>query len=163
MLICISAYSQYDEFVVKAVYLEKFTRFITWPERSDFNNQDSVFTISVIGKTPITQKLNEIYTNYLIKNKKVVILELENMDSIPETDLLFIGNVKAKELDQILASIAGRPVLTLSDSPGFGRKGVIINFLYTDDKISFEINKEVADQSGLTISYLLLKEATRIY
>ena len=64
------------------------------------------------------------------------------------------------ELAAVLNRLDRRPVLTIGDSEGFARGGVIINLAKARGKIRFEINLEAAKRGGLSISSKLLKLAT---
>ena len=60
----------------------------------------------------------------------------------------------------ILEQVRGRSVMTISDTKGFGHKGVLINFYITDrGTLHFEINSTVLKQSSLKINLLLLEIA----
>lgn len=59
-------------------------------------------------------------------------------------------------MGEILAELAGAPVLTVSEIEGFGRRGGIINFYLEENRVRFEINPRAAEAGGLRISSELL-------
>jgi hypothetical protein len=63
----------------------------------------------------------------------------------------------------VLNSLDARPVLTIADSPGAMRRGVLINMNRTEqNKISFEVNLAAAREMGLDFSAQMLSLATEV-
>ena len=147
---------EYDIDTIKAVFLERFTRFIKWPE--EVLNDKGPFVIAIAGQTPVEKKLKEVYRTRKILGLEVEIINIEE-DPIPKCHILFIGELSEGELGRLLAASTGRPVLTVSDTRGFAQKGVRINFFSMDSRLRFEINESSIRSSGLNVSYLLLKQA----
>ncbi|MCP4111057.1 MAG: YfiR family protein [Desulfobacteraceae bacterium] len=62
-----SAYPQLSDEVLKAAWLERFSRFVEWPEESGINDVSKPFVITVIGKNPFGKVLNQLYSTRKIK------------------------------------------------------------------------------------------------
>lgn len=152
-------HAQTDEYLLKAGFLERFTRFIEWPGETNIADNTKPFVISVIGKNPFDEKLDHFFETTKIKNRKVEIRYISELEEIQGSHILFITKSKEKQLSGILSLTQEKPVLTVSDTNGFGEKGVRINFFIEQNKIRFEINKDAVQKSGLQISYLLLNLA----
>ncbi len=151
--------AQISEYRVKAVFLERFTRFTEWPGESAINDTTKPFVISVIGKNPFGNLLEETYSSQKILNKNIEIRYISKIDQIEETNILFISKSKQKELSKILSYTKDKPILTVGDTKGFAKKGVMINFYLSSGKLRFEINETAVKESGLSMSYLLLQVA----
>ena len=158
-LLSFQVFSQASIYVLKAVYLEKFSRFITWPQESLIDNPDEPFIIAVIGETPLTENLNQIYTMQEIKNKRVIIKNIHNFNEIQGSHILFIAESEKKSIDQIIAITKQQPILTIGETKGFAEKGVLINFFEKDNKLRFEINETAVLKSPLQMSFYLLNSA----
>ncbi|MBN1779745.1 YfiR family protein [bacterium] len=156
---CIPGFSQPSEYLLKAVFLEKFTRFIEWPEYAGFNSPGEPFIIGILGRNPFNVDLESVYANQKIKNRKVSILHLSGIDEMEKCHLVFISSSEKNRINRIIDEVRDKPVLTVSDEGFFSGKGVIINLFLSDNKIRFEIDEEAIYHAGLRISYLLLKEA----
>ncbi len=159
IFISFQSFSQSNVYVLKAVYLEKFSRFVTWPEECLMNDPDKPFVISVIGRTPLTNNLEQIYSIQKINNKKVTIKQISNLYEIENSHILVIAESERKNLQNILSLTKNLPVLTISEAPGFAKKGVLINFYEENNKLRFEINETAVLQSPLQISFYLLNSA----
>lgn len=158
-LLSLQGVSQASIYVLKAVYLEKFSRFITWPKESLIDNPDEPFIIAVIGETPLTENLIQIYAIQKIKNKRVIIKNIHNLNEIQGSHILFIAESEKKNIDQIIAITKQQPILTIGETKGFAEKGVLINFFEKDNKLRFEINETAVLKSPLQMSFYLLNSA----
>ena len=152
-------HAQVDEYLMKVGFIERFTRFVEWPQGINTPDSTTPFVISVFGENPFNDKLDQFFETTEIKNRKVEIRYISELEEIQDSRVLFITNSKQKQLSEILILTEDKPVLTVSDTEGFGKKGVRINFYIEQNKIRFEINKEAIQKGGLQISYLLLNIA----
>ncbi len=135
---------QDKEYLIKAVWLEKFSRYVTWPQESHMADTSTPFVLAVIGDTPFTKILEKVYGSGRKINKKEVKLVClsspEELKSLEECHLLFISPKVSRHLPVILAYLKNKPILTVGDTKGFARKGVHINFYYSGKQLRFEIN-----------------------
>jgi len=145
--------------VLKAVYLEKFSRFITWPEECHMDDAEKPFIIGVIGKTPLYKNLEQIYAIQKINNKKVIIKKISDLYEIKDVHILVIAESEKKNVKNILAITEQFPILTVGESPGFAEMGVIINFYEVNKHLRFEINETSVIKSPLQMSFYLLSSA----
>ena len=159
IFLSIKSFSQANVYVLKAVYLEKFSRFVTWPEECKMNDPSKPFIISVMGSTQLTENLEQIYSIQKINNKKVIIKKISNLYEIENSHVLFIAESERKNLQNILALTKNLPVLTVSETLNFAEKGVIINFYEEKKKLRFEVNESAVLQSPLQMSFYLLNSA----
>ncbi|MEE9119646.1 MAG: YfiR family protein, partial [Calditrichia bacterium] len=133
--------AQTSEYTIKAAFLERFTRFVEWPEESAVSDTTESFVLGVIGENPFGSILEQLYATQKVKNKEVEIQSLSNLDEISGCHLLFISKSKEKELSKILSLTKDKPILTISDANGFAENGVLINLYLAENKIRFEINE----------------------
>ena len=92
-------------------------------------------------------------------DKKIRFKKITSVENIKGCKILFIGNSETGRLDQILETAKGSIILTVGDTTGFARRGVMINFYLENNKLRFEINPQAASRAGLWISSNLLKIA----
>ena len=160
LLLCLplSIFTTHKEYFVKAVLLQKISRYITWPEKSGMSDTSKSFVIGVIGKNPFGSILEDSYSSgkWKIKKKKVKIKYFASPGEIKECHLLFISKSEKKNLSNILSFIKNKPVLVVGDTKGFAQKGVHINFYQSGKKLRFEINPIAAQEALLSIDPSLL-------
>jgi hypothetical protein len=152
--------AQSREDLVKAGYIEKFTHFIQWPAASIYNNENLI--IGIIGENSISKALSDIFSKSFSKDKRFSIIPISSVDQIRNCMILFISGSEKSNLEKILNYTTGKPILTISDSKGFGNKGVIINMFQDGNYIRYEINRKSLDISGLIINSMLLNYAVII-
>ncbi len=146
---------------LKTEFIERFTQFIEWPAGARAN-ADRPFVVGVYGKTALARSLRELVRRQPIKGFRGTLVEVREPDEAADCDLLFIAETARDDLGEVLARTGDRPVLTIGDTPGFARRGVLINFVRDGDRLRFEVNKAAAEQSGLRFSSKLLRLATLV-
>ena len=101
------------------------------------DNLNEPFVISVIARTPLLNNLEQIYSVQKINNKKVIIKRISNLYEIENSHILFIADSEKKNLQNILTLTKKLPILTVSESDGFAKQGVLINFHEENNKLAF--------------------------
>ncbi len=148
------------KYTLKAVFLERFTRFIDWPNEKSADEKATPFVIGIIGNPDFSTLLRGIYQNQQIRGKNVIVNDLDNLETLQNTHLLFISNISDNLLENVLEQAQNTSILTVSDTKGFAEKGVMINFFMSrKQKMRFEINEQAVKHSDLYISYKLLSIA----
>ena len=67
-----------------------------------------------------------------------------------------------KNFDKVLAAVSGKPILIITEKPGFARRGADINFFIENDKLRFEINEKNITGKGMSIATDLLVLGTLV-
>jgi hypothetical protein len=148
------AQSVVQEANLKAAFIYNFTKYIDW------NNYDNsgTFIIGVIGSSPVITSLNEIATTNSVNNKKIEVRIFNKPDEIEFCNILFIPEKNPYPLPSILAKV-NKGMLTISEEPGFARRGTAFNFVIKNDKLKFETNLKALNQADVKAGSQLLKLA----
>lgn len=155
---CGVASAQVQEYYLKSAFLEKFTKFSEWPKNAIADH----FVITVLGKNPFENALENLKAKVRLKDKPVKVRYISDMRDIGNTQILFIANSEKENVERIVAYTKGMPLLTVGDTPGFSAKGVHFNFYLTDDKkVRFEINLNTIRTTPVTVSQFLLEFGRR--
>jgi hypothetical protein len=157
LLICDHlAYPQpYDEYQVKAVFLNKLPVFIKWPEPIQESDQ---IVIGVLGANPFKAYTKDI-EGQSVRGKRVIVKQIMTPREAKQCHVVFIGPSEKDRLSYILSTLSSSSVLTVSDSEGWSKQGVMINFYVEHGSIRFEVNMDAAKSAGLAVSSQLLKLA----
>ena len=150
-------YAQVDEMTMKAIFIERFSRFIEWPA----DRQGDFFRIQVLGDKKLAQKLRKIYKRREWKKKSALIYEqgkLYNANFRPH--VVYITDKKL--ISPVLKTTEKKPVLIVSEVPGGAREGAMINIYKKESTLKFEINERSMYNSNLYVSYRLKKAAQHI-
>jgi hypothetical protein len=136
---------------VKAAFLPRFARYVTWPITATPKGADP-FVLCVIGSDPFGGVLDEAARSQLVNGRRIVV---RRMDSAAGADRCQIAYVGGSRSGAILASIGRNPVLTVTDANDSGTRG-IIHFVLVGGRVRFFIDQSAAEQRGLSISSRLL-------
>lgn len=157
LLVNLSFTGQPDEYVIKAVLIEKISSFVEWPEEKTPDN--NTFTIGIINNHRFGNILEKTYENRKILGMKLIVKFIEEDLEINNCDAIFIPRVNKEKLADILDFVKKKPILTISDTKGYAEKGIHINFYTEENNIRFEINEKSVKESGLKMNHLLLSLA----
>src|ERR1700751_1067565 len=75
-----------QENLLKAAFLYRFTDYIDWGNSTNSND----FTIAVLGKSGITDPLNEIAQEKKIQGRNIVIKQYDNINDITDCQVVFV-------------------------------------------------------------------------
>jgi hypothetical protein len=144
---------------VKAEFIERFTRFVEWPD-SAFVSPSSPFVVCVWGSGALATHLERVVTGRNIKARPVRVLHVGSGDRLTLCHILYVAAVDRDVVRGITASTRGKSILSVGDQPGFALEGLLINLVLDDEGfVRFEINRDVARASGLKISAKLMRLA----
>jgi len=149
------AFKEYD---LKATFLYHLAQFVEWPPEA-FPTEDTPLVIGILGLDPFGKILDEIVDGEVVKNRNLKVRRFSSMEEVKLCHILFISQSESKRLEQIVAALKGRSILTVSDSVGFTRYGGMIRFVTEKNKVRLRINLEAATAANLTISSKLLRPA----
>jgi hypothetical protein len=144
---------------VKAEFIERFTRFIDWPE-SAFASPTAPFVVCVWGQSPLTSQLEQVLSRGRLKSRSVRLLQVESRDRLQPCHILYVASRDRAVIRGIVASTRGKPLLSVGDQPGLAEEGLLINlFLDAEGFVRFEVNLDATRLSGLKVSAKLMRLA----
>ena len=151
------------EDAVKAAMLYNFVQFVRWPDGVIPPEQQLV--LGILGRDPLQEWLLDMAA---MGNRKGQ-LKTVQIDSLQELrahrhklQVLYIGRTAQQDLNTVLRTLDGSPVLTVSDDELFVKQGGMMNFVRQNNRIRFDLNLDAAARSRLGISSRLYGLARRI-
>ncbi len=148
-----------EEYEVKAAFLYHFAHLVDWPEPG---NPGDPFVIAVVGADPFGPVLDQVLAGKSVRGRPVVVERVATVTAAAAAHarILFVGKTEDDQVRRVMAALAGQPVLTVGESPGFAERGGMIGFRVTPDgRVAFDINRQRAEQAGLRMRSQLLKLA----
>jgi hypothetical protein len=153
--VCAPAQERPTEYQVKAAFLEKFGKFVEWPDTA-FAGAGSPLVIGVFGENPFRDDLENLAAKDTINGHAIVVRQIKSPADLKGCHVVFISAlVKARE-PEALAAVNGLGILTVGETDNFIQAGGMINFVIDNSRIRFEINDAAARRAGLKISSKLL-------
>lgn len=141
---------------LKAVYIYKFTNYVTWP----FEERMKEFVICVMSSEALHNQLKGIGNVAKFRNKipiKVVYCKGVN-DILPNCHMLVIDGSRNDNLWSVYAKIRGKSVLMVAENLVDYKKSMI-SFVETGGNIKFIINKTKLEESELIVKEQLYASA----
>jgi hypothetical protein len=151
---------QPTEYQIKAAFLFNFARFVEWPKAA-FPNPGDPLLIGVLGDNPFQDQLEKTILNKKIDDHPLVTKQFHSVADATNCHILFISTSEKPRLPQIIKTLEGRNVLTVSEMDRFNETGGMINFTLEAGRVRFRINNDAATSAGLKISSKLLTLALR--
>jgi hypothetical protein len=135
---------------VKAAFLPRFARYVTWPPAAMPKGGDP-FVLCVIGSDPFGALLDQTVASQAVDGRRIVVRRLNSAGDAGDCQIAFVADNRLGELNDM----AGKPVLTVTDGPTGGPRG-IIQFAVVGGRVRFFIDQASAQQRRLNISSRLL-------
>jgi len=148
---------------VTLLILGRITRHVEWPEGNSIYDPSRPFVFAIYGKNPFGEWLKNTYPRKKIRDKKVEVKFVRRVADIGNPHILFITDVGRKELSKILQYTSDKPILTISNTEGYAKRGVIVN-LYVESSegkrnLDMEINETASRRAGLKLASNLINFA----
>jgi hypothetical protein len=144
-----AAFQPTTEYLAKVELLGKLTRFVEWPPQSAVRDSRKAFVLGIVGRSPFGDELDQYFLRQPIKGKPVQVRYCRVSADFEGCDLLFICASEKARLGSILAHTQQRPVLTVSDTAGFAKAGVMVGLLKEGEKLVFEVSLPAAKEGGI--------------
>ena len=148
LLLCAPALAQPTDTAVKAAFLPRFARYVSWPPGAMPKGGDP-FVLCVIGGDPFGATLDDAARSQSIDGRGIVVRRMNSPAGSDGCEIAFLSS------SQFVGVMATRPVLTVTDSAMTSQRG-IIHFVVAGGRVRFFIDQAKAAQRGLTISSRLL-------
>ncbi len=143
------------EYKLKAAFLFNFTKFVDWPPEV-FADPTSPLIIGVLGDDPFGGALEEVIGGRTANGHPLAVHRARRVEDLKNCHVLFICSSEKSRQVEIIASLKGSAVLTVSDSDEFLAHGGMIKVTLVDRKPHLEIDAAIAERAGLKIQAQLL-------
>lgn len=143
---------------IHAAMLYNFLKYVQWPNEAEGGE----FVVGVMGEDDVFNTLKTWYDGKPKGSKKYVIKKLNSASEASTCQVVYLGKAKSNQLENVMGSISGKSVLTITDGNGLGKKGSCINFKVVDGKLKFELNQATVSSQNLKVSGQLSSMAIMI-
>jgi hypothetical protein len=150
-----TAYAQISVGRLKGIFVERFTRFVEWPQSA--LPDGAPFVVCIEGTGDTAENLFEVARSRKFKDRVCEVRRVHAGSDLKGCHLLYVAASEGPHLSDVMAAVSGRPILTVGDASGFADKGVLINLFQEEKLMHFEINLPAVKRSKLTFSSQLLR------
>ena len=117
--------------------------------------------LCIVGPTEYTDDLVKGTTQATGRPVTVRRLLADNPSITGECDAVYIGKLSSDERSRLFASLAGRPVLSISERDDPCTVGSLFCLRVSDEQVSFEVNLDSVARSGVRIHPSVLQLSRR--
>ena len=155
-----TASAPYSAEAVRALYVLNFIRLTEWPASA--LPDSAPYVIGISGYRALEDELYRIADRQIVRDRRLRIIRVRSPRDLESCHLVYfgVGNDPVEEpgvsATDALPILAGKPVLTVSESPNFLAKGGMINLFREGGNLRFEIATTTVEKAGLTLSSRLL-------
>ncbi len=141
-----------NEFKLKSVYLTRLADFTNWPS---FDEDDGI-NICIDASSPLVIFLNEI--DDLEKNgKRLNTIYNISSDSLENCQIFYLSDDRPDLLKERLKLLNKKSILTISSIDEFAKKGGMVEFYISKNKVRMKVNLASLRKSKIFISSKVLK------
>jgi len=144
------------EYRLKTAFAYNFVAYTEWPASTG-----NALNLCIYGTDPFGKEVDGLQGK-VVAGRTLAVLRKAPGEPLKDCQVVFITASTLDHLPRTLESLRGRPVLTIADSAGAMRRGVVLNMNMAQGKVSFEANLQAARAAGLDLSSKLLRLATEV-
>jgi hypothetical protein len=147
-----------QNYKLHTVFIYSFTRYVIWP---DAYNQGE-FEILVMGDSPIVEALQDMAQAKKVGDRPIKVTRINSPSEIRKCNILFVPASKSAQLNDVVSKVSNQSILIITEEPGLGAKGSVINFIMKEGKLAFELNQSAVARQNLKIANELSRLAILI-
>ncbi|MCK6445458.1 MAG: YfiR family protein [Planctomycetes bacterium] len=151
---------QVSEWDLRAVWLYKFASYIKWPKER-LPEDKSPLVIGVLGRDPFGKTLDATLKDKKLGSHPIEIQRFDDAEKAAASHLLYVSTTDPDEIDEILTTLRGKPIVLVGDGPTFTKHGGMISFKRDGRRMTFTVNVHSLKAAGLEASSELLKHAVK--
>ncbi|MDE2628303.1 MAG: YfiR family protein [Burkholderiales bacterium] len=144
------------EYRLKAAFIYNFIAYTEWPAETG-----STLNLCIQGADPFGKEIDGLQGK-VVAGRTIALARKVAGDSLKDCQVVFIASSVINSLPHLLEGVRGQPVLTVADSPGAMRRGVMLNMNISQGKVTFDANLLAARGARLQLSSKLLRLATEV-
>jgi hypothetical protein len=139
---------------LKSAIVLSFLRYSEWPEPAPVGQP---LTVGVIGRPSILPVLRKALEGKLVNSRPVRILAIKALLDPGCCQVIYLATGKHAEIQQALTGARSVHALTIGEADRFLEYGGAVNLILVDGHMSFEVNMDALERSGVAISSKLLR------
>jgi hypothetical protein len=145
------------EYAAKAAFIYNVAQFSSLP------NMNGVVRLCVLGRDPFGSALGTLEGRMLGNARLTILYPHTGPEALMQCHILYISASETDDMPALADSARAAGVLTIADTRGAARKGVMLELVLDDRRIAFEFNGAAARGAGVVLSSKVLRLARAIY
>ena len=140
---------------MQGMYLYQFAKNVYWP--SEYNTGD--FSIGIYGSKDLFNVLSTTFKDKVTGSQKIVFDFYESTSDISDCHMLFIGKEETNTISKVKKVLDEKTLLVTELKDISNSSSSMINFVYVQSRLKFQLNKSEAEKNNFKIGQTLTKLA----
>lgn len=140
----------------KANFLYHLALFATWPA-----NGGGPLNVCVAGGSPVSRALRT-YDAQVVVGRRLSLRDLRDGDELTSCHILFVPEIEARRLGQMLQHLDRHPVITVGENDTFLEAGGMLRLTVRNARLRLDVALEPADRAGIRFDSNLLAQAASV-
>jgi hypothetical protein len=120
---------------------------------SDFVISGDAYVVTVLGNTPVYHQLLAQSRNLRIKGLPIHVLQVDAIDDIGDTQVIFIPASMSPNFQAVLQKISSRPVVVMTEEEHLYKDGAGFSLVQSDNaQFRVNVNRKALTEHGIKIS-----------
>jgi hypothetical protein len=150
-----------DSSTATAAYLLNFLRFTEWPPEPGASDIAAPYVIGVAGNRHLLDSLITLVEGRTVRGHPLRVTRIKDARNALGCHVVYlegekIGDDYLLSPDEVVPLLQGRPVLTVSNAPGFVARGGLVQLFREGTQLRFAINTDALPATGLALNSRLL-------
>jgi hypothetical protein len=150
--------------ILRAVLLEKLTRFVDWPADAGFaQEREAAFRLGVVGSDSLLWVVGRIYSARKILGHRVETVLIDSLSQLARCQMVVIGTASPWDAAQVLSAVGSQPVLLVGESPGSAARGFQLELGEEGNRLRYDANEASFLRARLHASFRLFLSARKVH
>ncbi len=150
--------------ILRAVLLEKLTRFVDWPSDVGFSqDRQAPFRLGMVGSDSLLWVAGRIYSARKILGRRVETVLIDSLSQLDQCQMVVVGVGSPWGAAQILAAVGSRPVLLIGETAGSAAQGMHLELGEEGNRLRYDANESAFFRTRLHASFRLFLSARKVY
>ena len=143
---------------LKAAYLFNFAQFVEWP--ADAVPTGSPLAVCIVNDGAVASALEQTVKGRTVVGHALTVVRLAPVATLPTCHVIYFGGSDQKYSVDLLETLNGRLVLTVSDAPRFARSGGMVELFLEGGRMRIAVNTDALQRGKVRLSSRVLQLAT---
>ena len=140
---------------LQGIYLYSFAKNVYWP--SSYTTGD--FTIGIYGSKDLYDQLSANFKDKMTGSQKIIFDFYESTSDISDCHMLFVGKEETNTISKVKKVLDEKTLLVTELTDISNSSSSMINFVYVQSRLKFQLNKSEAEKNNFKIGQTLTKLA----
>ena len=150
------SFGQTTNYQVFSLFVMNIAKYSAWP------TAQPEFKIAVFGKSKVHDELMK-YADRGVNGMKIKVVQVESISDVGQPQIVYLSDGKSGQLDELIKSTEGKPVMIITEREGLHKKGAGFSFFINETQnLRFDINNTELEKRKIKVAKNLTSMAHEI-